>query len=54
MEDLSSIFEIEANGVFPGSELEMQDYKINVEKLREFFPIKTSREYIEKYLRENL
>ena len=54
LNDLAGIHDfkiVEAAGV--GS-LSVQDYNINVNKLKRFFSVGTSRAYIEKYLKENL
>ena len=54
LEDLATIADFKIEEALTQNELPVQDYDIDVNKLKGFFRVKTSREYIERYLRENL
>ncbi len=54
LRDLSGIHDFKIAEAVGSGNLPVQDYNINVSKLQKFFPVGPSREYIEKYLQENL
>lgn len=54
LQDLDSVSGFKIRESLMQAGLAVQKYHINGDKLRRFFPVKTSREYIGKYLRENL
>ncbi|MBI2063442.1 MAG: NAD-dependent epimerase/dehydratase family protein [Candidatus Yanofskybacteria bacterium] len=54
LQDLTSIANFKIEEMPVQDKLEIQDYKINADKLKEFFKVQTSRFYIKKYLEENL
>lgn len=54
LQDLVSVADFRVEEASMPNELVVQNYRISTEKLKFFFPVKTSKEYIEKYLRENL
>lgn len=54
LQDLSAVANFKIEEVSGRGDLAVQNYQINVDKLQKLFPVKTAREYIEQYLRENL
>ncbi len=52
--DLASIYDFKIEEISTKDELPIQNYNINISKLNKYFQVGNSREYIEKYLRENL
>lgn len=53
LEKLNEICDFKTKEV-DAAELALQNYNINVTRLKNFFPVKTSREYIRQYLLEDL